>query len=227
MDPFIAANLSVLGVFIWVVLSVALGMKWDRLLHWSGVGLLIVGVLLAAKGISDVRRQWTQQPGIWKSAVVRAERAGSKCAELFWLGWNRLVEKLPAVARSLRWRVHQTPKLSSDVSVGASLATGVITAASGRVRTTGGTAEERIERLEKRLAALEDEHYAFRAQYDKDFRVRQAELERERAERTAEDERLNKRLQEKLADAVGGGLHLQTWGVVCLLAGTILTAIWP
>ena len=29
-----------------------------------------------------------------------------------------------------------------------------------------------------------------------------------------------------MADLAGGGLRLQAWGVACLLAGTIITAIW-
>jgi hypothetical protein len=32
--------------------------------------------------------------------------------------------------------------------------------------------------------------------------------------------------QKRLADLAGGGLRLQAWGVACLLAGSIMTAIW-
>ena len=31
---------------------------------------------------------------------------------------------------------------------------------------------------------------------------------------------------ERMADLAGGGLKLQAWGVACLLAGTVITAIW-
>lgn len=38
----------------------------------------------------------------------------------------------------------------------------------------------------------------------------------------AEDQRIH----ERMANLAGGGLRLQAWGVACLLAGTIMTAIW-
>jgi hypothetical protein len=113
-DLFVLYNLIALRTFVWLILSLTAGMKWGRMLHWSGEGLLTISVLLAAKGISDVRRQWAQQPGIRGSMVKRTKRVTDKCAELFWLCKNRFVERLPGLARLLRLRVHRTAELSSE-----------------------------------------------------------------------------------------------------------------
>lgn len=61
-DPFMGTIVVCLCVLACAVLSLAAGMTWQRLLHWTGELLLILGVLLAAKGISDVRREWTRLP---------------------------------------------------------------------------------------------------------------------------------------------------------------------
>jgi hypothetical protein len=95
VDPVIATCLVVLVLFAWTIVSIPAGMKWGRFFHWTGEGLLVLGVLLAAQGISDVRRQWTQQLGIWGSAKKRTRRVVEKGAELFWLYKNRFIEKLP------------------------------------------------------------------------------------------------------------------------------------
>ena len=47
------------------------GATWDDLLHWAGELLLISGIVLAAWGISDVRREWTQLPGFWGASSGR------------------------------------------------------------------------------------------------------------------------------------------------------------
>jgi len=72
----------------YAVLSLAAGMTWQRLLHWSGELLLVIGVLLAAKGISDVRREWTLRPGIWgKIGEIRAHAVA-----FLWACWNWVVK---------------------------------------------------------------------------------------------------------------------------------------
>jgi hypothetical protein len=69
----------------------------------------------------------------------------------------------------MRLTIHLTQKASSDFAVGADAASVQASAPPGRVRITGGPAAQRFEQPEKRLADLEDEHDAFRAEYDKDF----------------------------------------------------------
>jgi len=46
-----------------IVILLGSGRGVDRLLHWSGETLLVTGILMAAKGISDVRRARTKLPG--------------------------------------------------------------------------------------------------------------------------------------------------------------------
>lgn len=221
-DPVIAVCLVVLGLFAWAIVSLPAGMKWERFLHWTGEALLAAGVLLAAKGISDVRRQWVpQQLGIKKSAEMWVSSRAAKCTAVFWHCWDRSIGKWPRLTKFFHLSKRSTIRLGGDSGIGGD-ALNLSVAGAGRMRITGGTTAARIEELEKRLAALEDEHDAFRAQYDEDFRMHRAAMDWEAAERTAAD----KRLDEHLANAVGGGLHLQTWGVLCLLAGTVLTAIW-
>jgi hypothetical protein len=36
----------------------------------------------------------------------------------------------------------------------------------------------------------------------------------------------DQRIRDRMADLAGGGLRLQAWGVACLLASTLITAIW-
>lgn len=60
------------------------------------------------------------------------------------------------------------------------------------------------------------------AWHEQEVRDRRAATEEERTARMAEDQRI----RDRMADLAGGGLKLQAWGVVCLLAGTVLTAIW-
>lgn len=221
-DLFVAADLIVLAVFVWVILGVALGMKWAWFLHWAGEALLVAGVLLAAKGIRDVRRQWVpQQLGILKAAEMWVSSRAAKSAAVFRASWNRSIGKWPRLTKFFHLRKRVTIRLSGDSGIGGD-ALNLSVAGAGRMRIAGGTTEARIAELEKRLALLEDQHDAFMNQYGQDSREQRVELEREATQRTAGDRRLDKRL----SDAVGGGLRLQVGGVVCLLLGTILTAIW-
>jgi hypothetical protein len=74
-DPFMGTIVVRLCVLAGAMLRLAAGMTSQKLLHWTGELLLILGVLLAAKGISDVRREWTRLPGLTKSAMLLARSA--------------------------------------------------------------------------------------------------------------------------------------------------------
>ena len=197
-------------------------MTWQRLLHWTGELLLILGVLLAAKGIRDVRREWTRLPGIMKSTRLVARTARDRVPRFLWLCWNRPLEKWPRVARWLGLPLHQTHIHGKDVSVGLETARVKVEAHAGRPVITGGDTEQRLTQLEQHLAELEGELDAMSIWRAKEIEARQAETAQERAERMATDQRI----RSDMADLVGGGLRLQVWGVVCLLLGTILTAFW-
>jgi len=90
------------------------------------------------------------------------------------------------------------------------------------VAPVNGTTEERLAWLEKRMADAVGRLGTLNAWRMQEVRDRQAATDQERAERTAEDQRI----RERLAGLAGGGLKLQAWGVACLLAGTLMTAIW-
>ena len=60
------------------------------------------------------------------------------------------------------------------------------------------------------------------ARHEQTVRVWQAAAKEEQAARMAEDQRT----RDSIANLAGGGLKLQAWGVACLLAGTVITAIW-
>ena len=196
-------------------------MAWERLLHWAGELLLVIGVLLAARGISDVRREWTPLPGIKKSTMLMISTGRKNAVSLLWLCWNRNLERLPRLATWLGLRVHMTRVHLADAGAVLGVAASLqVEAHPGRPVITGGDAEQRLSQLEKRMAELEAELSAIDAWRRKEAGARQAETAQERAERTAADERI----RQEMADLVGGGLRLQAWGVVCLLIGTALTA---
>jgi len=157
-DPFMATVMLGLVVLAGIVLSLAAGMAWQRLLHWAGELLLVVGVLLAAKGISDVRREWTSLPGIRKSAMLKARAVRNRVVSFLWLCWNRSVESWPRLTRQLGLRIHLTHVHVQDVGVALDVAAAVkVEAPPGRVVITGGDAEQRLSQLEKRMADLEAE----------------------------------------------------------------------
>ena len=220
-DPFMGTIVLCLGALAGAVISLAAGMTWQRLLHRTGELLLTIGVLLAAKGISDVRREWTRLPGLTKSAMLLARSARDSVVSFLWLCWNRRLEEWPWLAR-LGLRLHQTYIHGQDVIVSAEAAQARAEAHLGRVVVTGGDTEQRLTQVEKRLAELEGELTALNTWRVNETAARQAETAQERAERMAEDQRI----RGDMADLVGGGLRLQVWGVVCLLLGTILTAFW-
>ena len=63
-DPFMGTVVLSLLAVLALVLARAAELPWRGVLHWTGEVLLVVGILLAAKGISDVRREWTGLPGM-------------------------------------------------------------------------------------------------------------------------------------------------------------------
>jgi hypothetical protein len=217
-DPFMGVVIITLVVLLVVVIWRAAGLNWKGLLHWTGELLLLLGIGLAAKGISDVRREWTSRPGMWRSIMQVRRRAVS----VLWLWWDQAVMGFGRLAKWLHLRVHQTAVASSDVLVSAEAAEATAAALPGRVVVTGGTVEERLDRLESRMRDAEEQFSSLDAWRHQEVRDRQAATKAEQDARMAEDQRIRQRM----ADLVGGGLRLQAWGVACLLAGTIITAIW-
>jgi hypothetical protein len=113
-DPTMRTFAVFLVFFAVVLLLLALGLTWKGLLHWTGELLLIIGILLAAKGISDVRREWTGRPGIWRSIKHQAQSIRVRATAFLWVRWNRLVEKRPGLARWLHLHIHPADVVSAD-----------------------------------------------------------------------------------------------------------------
>jgi hypothetical protein len=218
-----------LGILVAYVVAVALavafaaGLPFRGFLHWTGELLLLLGISLAAKGISDVRREWTQLPGFWGSARQKALRIRDRGASFLWPRWNRALERWPVLARRLRLRAHVTHVHAADVAVGLDTASISVTGFAGRVGVSGDlTVEARLDQLDRLMADALAQLDTLTVSHEREVRDRQAAADRERDERTAEAQAI----RDRMATLAGGGLRLQAWGVACLLAGTLMTAIW-
>ena len=82
--------------------------------------------------------------------------------------------------------------------------------------------EERLAWLENHMTNTEQQLHILNARQEQEARVWQTATEGERVARMSGDQRI----RDSIANLAGGGLRLQAWGVACLLAGTVITAIW-
>ncbi len=222
MVMIVAVVLALAGLLV-AVTALALGMTWKALLHWIGVVLVITGISLAAIGISKVRREWTRRPGFWGTVRQRTQPTRIRAASFLWARWNLAVGKWPRAAKWLHLRAHGIT-VHAGVAGGAAI---VLTATgSGEViwgpPPVTGTTEERLAWLENHMTNAGQQLRTLNAWREQEVRDRQAATEQESAARMAEDQSI----RERMADLAGGGLRLQAWGVACLLAGTVITAIW-
>lgn len=153
----------------------------------------------------------------------KAQAIQGRVAAFLWLMWNRALQRGPSLAKRLHLRIHRTQKHDGDVGLSVP---GFSISGTGTVSwgppPADGTTEERLAWLEVRMTDADEQLRNLYTWHWQEARERQAVADQERSERTAEDQRT----RESIADLAGGGLRLQTWGVVCLLAGTIMTAIW-
>lgn len=221
-DSFMGTIVLVLATLLYILLARASGLGWKGVLHWAGEALLVAGILLAAVGISDVRSEWTQLPGIRGRARQVAQAIRIRVVSLMWAGWNRIAQQ-EWLAKRLNLRPHKVDARSGAVS---------FTLQPMRFDATGtvdwgpppaaGTPEERLAWLEERMTDAGAQLGRLFTGHWHEVRERKADTKEERAARIAEDQRI----RERMANLAGGGLRLQTWGVVCLLAGTVMTAIW-
>jgi hypothetical protein len=220
-DPFIGPIILALTILLYIVLTRASALTWKGTLHWAGEALLIAGIMLAAVGISDVRREWTGLPGI-RGRTAQAMRAiRARAASWAWDRWNRFAEK-NWLARRLGLPLHIREVTGSGGVTMKKMQVSATGATGWDVAPANATLEERVAWLEKRMQTAGTDIGTLFARHEQEVSDRQAATREERAAREAEDQRI----RERMADLAGGGLRLQTWGVVCLLAGTVMTAIW-
>jgi hypothetical protein len=222
-DPFMGTIVLVLVALLAAVIALALGLTWKDLLHWTGELLLIIGIALAAVGISDVRSEWTRLPGIGGRVQQAAQTIQARAASFMWAHWNRVVERWPRLAKWLHLRTHLTHVRWGDAGVAADTLIAAASFPPVRVVASGDfTVEQRLDQLEGRMREAQEQIRNLNAQQEQQARVWQAATEKERAARRAEDQRI----RNSIANLAGGGLKLQAWGVACLLVGTVMTAIW-
>ena len=189
------------------------GATWDDLLHWAGELLLISGIVLAAWGISDVRREWTQLPGFWGSIEWKTRAMRAHAATTVWRTWNRF-------ARPLHLRLYSKSANPRPLTIPGTttMRRSSLLNSGWAVRPPGMDFGERLTWLENHMEDVRQDIRTFDMWHHQEVRDRQAATEKEQAAREAEDQRI----RELMADLAGGGLRLQAWGVACLLAGTII-----
>jgi hypothetical protein len=220
-SPLMRRVIVILMVLLAIVIFLGSGQGVDRLLHWSGETLLATGILMAAKGISDVRRAWTKLPG-W-SGILAAQAKGRRDqgARSFWSAWNVLADR--------RWisQLGVRQRRPAVRAVGAmTLAKATVSATATVIRTpppAESSAEERLAWLESRMVTAYAQLDVLHEAGQQESKDRTTAVEQEQADRTAD----TRGIRDNLANLAGGGLRLQTWGVVCLLVGTALTAFYP
>ena len=185
----------------------------SNVLRYAGFAFELAGLLLAAKGIGDVRREWTQLPGIWGHTKALATRFVGALIRKFWAAWNRLAPRIGL------------PPHRKDVSVSGGVAVGIGVSGSATVLRapppTAGTVEERLAWLEERLTQTRKSVDEMRDQFQLEADARKSGDD---AERAAWSEAVA-RTRERLSDLAAGGLRLQTLGVVLLFIGLIFAAI--
>lgn len=201
LQTFIISVPLVLGASLAAIAALAYGVTWKTVLHWSGESLLVIGILFAAKGIMDVRREWTALPGI--SGRMRGY-------------WNRLLRRIPILARILP---PFTKRVTASVTIGFMAHRPTVGPSDWGTPPSNAGYEERLAWLEARMSSADERIKALDTRIDQEIPTASYE---ERAARESDI----KVVRESMADLAGGGLRLQAWGVVCLLVGTILTAIW-
>jgi hypothetical protein len=215
------AVVLLLLVLLGLVLARAAGLSWKGILHWSGELLLITGIGLAAVGISDVRHEWTRLPGIRGRTAQAMQAIRARVASWAWDRWNRFAEQ-NWFARRLGLPLHIREVTGSGGMTLPKMKVSATAATGWDVAPANATLEERVAWLEKRLQTAGTDIGTLFARHEQEVSDRQAATREERAARESGDQRI----RERMADLAGGGLRLQAWGVACLLAGTIMTAIW-
>ena len=90
----------VLVALLAAVIALALGLTLKGLLHWTGELLLLVGIVLAAVDISDVRSEWTRLPDIWGRVQQAAQTIHAHAGSFMWARWNGSCKPFPRLEGS-------------------------------------------------------------------------------------------------------------------------------
>lgn len=173
-----------------------------------GTLLQAVGVLAAAVGIRNVRRGWSTNPGI-----VGRSREVVVVVSSSVTGWLR---------RTFRRSRHTKPAYLSGRIASASGVSGTLGVAIGKVvdRTWPEAPEAQMDWLRERISEL--------ASRQDGLQTGLADLSsnhHQAGEWTKEElARLQSEPKLEVSHLAVGGLKLQTFGVLCLIAGTLIGA---
>jgi hypothetical protein len=179
-------------------------------LRWGGLGFELTGLGITAAGIADLRRRYSDRPGV--VAAARATTvgawnwfvAGAVTCALAFVGAGRWLRRttgyrsnqLLNVVRRIRGRPQIEYGSGRDVFAFAGLASGEGTASGTRVATSPANVDERFAALEHQTQSLE--RSLVQLTDDVDGRIR---------------------------DLASGGLRAEAVGVAVLSLGLILSSI--
>jgi hypothetical protein len=171
----------------------------------AGSTFQVVGVCFAALGIHEVRKSWTDLPGISGTVRRRAKIVGR------W-GRGKLARIFPSLGEHIK--VHPgTANATVSVSgraIGKVSPPQVPADPAGRLTWLVDRVQELWERTDRTSAAGEGLAEARKT---------------DRQQMADEFDRLKADFRSNLSELAGGGLHLQAWGVSLLLLGILLTML--
>jgi len=160
---------------------------------------------------------------LWRAGILAAQAKGKRNqgARSLWSAWNVLADRRWISQFGIRPR---RPAVRAVAAVAVAKATASATATVIRTPPPAeSTAEKRLVWLESRMVTAYAQLDVLREAGQQEVKDRTTAVEQEQADRTADISGI----RDDLANLAGGGLRLQTWGVVCLLVGTALTAFYP
>jgi len=200
------------ALLIWSIWHVHSHVRPVDGLRYFGFVLQLVGVTLAALGISDVRREWTPERLGLIGGIANAVRglvAASSDTATRVRAWY--LRRFRGHATIMGRTAHDSAQTHESASVEVRYAQ----------PPPGASDSVKVDWLMNRVNMLLDEMQKHAGQI--------------RAERVAREAAINSTLQAvdkarreaqaSVADLAGGGLRLQAWGVACLLVGITLATI--
>ena len=173
------------------LVSFALFPVWETRLRIAGLFLQLFGIAVVIWGLSETGKLFARPNPMQYTAA-----------------WFKRFPRFNAESRIL----------AASGTVTLLQGAGMVSAVGTVSARANATVEERVAALEADQKQLIEKVRDIRGHYEEQIRVVRNELESERRERTAQDERTHKRVEEVSA----GGLHLEWAGVCWLLLGLVL-----
>ena len=166
--------------------------------RWLGLVLQLAGYATVARGIVNLRRQYSDRPGAIRTARSTANR------------WYR---------RAFRRQRNQTIELSGTGSVSVTGRPTLTQTFAAPDRTA--PLDERLTELERQVRHLEQRHNHLTGSFADEVARRDAALAAEKEAR----EQLDASFRQDLRNLASGGLRTEAYGVAAIMIGTILTTV--